>query len=88
MAIGGSPLPWADRELFAELMLSWEMRTYQTMVETYTEFGYQLIELPRAEVETRIELVTELITTELATGDTCAAPGRSGIEKRSTTGRT
>ena len=26
--IGGSALPWADRALFAELMLSWEMRNY------------------------------------------------------------
>ena len=28
-AIGGSALPWRDRALFAELMLSWEMRSYQ-----------------------------------------------------------
>lgn len=28
-AIGGAALPWADRALFAELMLSWEMRSYQ-----------------------------------------------------------
>lgn len=27
-AIGGSALPWEDRALFAELMLSWEMRSY------------------------------------------------------------
>lgn len=26
--IGGKALPWADRSLFAELMLSWEMRSY------------------------------------------------------------
>ena len=26
--IGGQALPWADRALFAELMLSWEMRSY------------------------------------------------------------
>lgn len=26
--IGGDALPWADRSLFAELMLSWEMRSY------------------------------------------------------------
>lgn len=26
--IGGKALPWADRALFAELMLSWEMRSY------------------------------------------------------------
>ena len=28
-AIGGSALPWADRSAFAELMLSWELRTYR-----------------------------------------------------------
>lgn len=27
--IGGPALPWADRVLFAELMLSWEMRNYR-----------------------------------------------------------
>jgi len=26
--IGGPALPWGDRQLFAELMLSWEMRNY------------------------------------------------------------
>ncbi|PZT71717.1 MULTISPECIES: AAA family ATPase [unclassified Streptomyces] len=29
MAIGGPALPWADRALFAELMLSWELRSYR-----------------------------------------------------------
>jgi predicted ATPase len=29
VAIGGSALPWADRTTFAELMLSWELRSYQ-----------------------------------------------------------
>ncbi|RWM11686.1 MAG: ATPase [Mesorhizobium sp.] len=28
MAIGGPALPWQDRALFAELMLSWEMRSW------------------------------------------------------------
>ncbi|MFF5337754.1 AAA family ATPase [Streptomyces sp. NPDC013181] len=28
-AIGGSALPWADRALFAELMLCWELRSYR-----------------------------------------------------------
>ncbi len=27
-AIGGAALPWADRALFAELMLAWEMRSH------------------------------------------------------------
>lgn len=29
VAIGGEALPWADRQAFAELMLSWEMRSYR-----------------------------------------------------------
>jgi predicted ATPase len=29
VAIGGHALPWHDRPLFAELMLSWEMRSYR-----------------------------------------------------------
>ncbi len=28
-AIGGSALPWADRLLFAELMLAWELRSHE-----------------------------------------------------------
>ncbi|MFF0739732.1 AAA family ATPase [Streptomyces sp. NPDC004111] len=28
-AIGGPGLPWADRALFAELMLGWELRSYE-----------------------------------------------------------
>lgn len=31
--IGGQALPWADRALFAELMLSWEMRSYRLAQE-------------------------------------------------------
>jgi len=29
VAIGGTALPWSDRLAFAELMLSWEMRSYR-----------------------------------------------------------
>jgi predicted ATPase len=29
VAIGGSALPWGDRSAFAELMLSWELRSYR-----------------------------------------------------------
>jgi predicted ATPase len=29
LAVGGKALPWADRRAFAELMLSWEMRSYR-----------------------------------------------------------
>jgi predicted ATPase len=33
MLIGGHGLPWGDRSLFAELMLSWEMRSYRMAQE-------------------------------------------------------
>jgi len=29
VAIGGGALPWADRSMFAELMLAWELRSYR-----------------------------------------------------------
>jgi predicted ATPase len=32
VAIGGDALPWSDRRAFAELMLSWEMRSYRAAV--------------------------------------------------------
>ncbi|MFC7343261.1 AAA family ATPase [Saccharopolyspora griseoalba] len=134
-AIGGSALPWADPALFAELMLSWEMRsyrwaqqqtgvvlfdrgvpdvvgylrlsglpvpdhvfaaaesfryrrqvliappwpeifsqdserkqdfaeakrTYDAMAEVYSELGYEIVDLPRADVATRIEFLVDRI---------------------------
>lgn len=33
VAIGGRALPWADRMAFAELMLSWEMRSYRSALD-------------------------------------------------------
>ncbi|SFO26989.1 Predicted ATPase [Mesorhizobium sp. NFR06] len=33
MAIGGPALPWQDRALFAELMLSWELRSWHAARE-------------------------------------------------------
>ena len=131
LAIGGPALPWHDRALFAELMLSWELRshqsaldqkgpvffdrgvpdtlgylrlsglpvpqhasaaadrfrynsrvfvappwpdifaqdeerkqtldeaerTYQALVGVYTELGYELVRLPLAPVETRLQFV-------------------------------
>ena len=32
VAIGGNALPWSDRRAFAELMLSWEMRSYRMAI--------------------------------------------------------
>lgn len=142
-AIGGSALPWGDRALFAELMLSWDMRsfrwaqqqagtvlfdraipdvvgylrlaglpvpahvyaaaetfryhqrvflappwpdifeqdaersqdfaeaerTHDAMVGIYTELGYEIVTLPRADVATRIAFVTERITHQGAADD-------------------
>jgi predicted ATPase len=133
MAIGGPALPWRDPVAFAELMLSWEMRsyhmaqeqagpvffdrgvpdvvgylrllglpvpkhmekaaeafrynrrvfialpwpeifeqdserkqsldeamrTYEAMVQTYSGYGYELVELPRTTVEERVRFVIE-----------------------------
>jgi predicted ATPase len=135
VAIGGEALPWSDRRAFAELMLSWEIRsyraalrrsghvifdrgvpdvagylrssglpvpshgeraaqmfryhrrvfvtppwpqiftpdterkqtfeqaeaTYETMIETYSAFGYELIPLPLHSVEERVRLVLAVI---------------------------
>ncbi|WOF44960.1 AAA family ATPase [Sphingopyxis indica] len=33
IAIGGPALPWRDRALFAELMLSWDMRSYHAALQ-------------------------------------------------------
>src|ERR1700722_2938769 len=33
VAIGGNALPWSDRQAFAELMLSWEMRSYRAALK-------------------------------------------------------
>lgn len=133
VAIGGDALPWGNSEAFAELMLSWELRswheaaevagpalfdrgvpdvigyrrvaglsvpdhvwraaeqfryaptvfvappweaiftgdaerkqsfaealaTWETMVATYTELGYTLVELPRASIVKRVAFVRE-----------------------------
>jgi predicted ATPase len=34
VTIGGRALPWSDRVVFAELMLSWEMRSYRIAEQT------------------------------------------------------
>ena len=36
-------------------------RTYRAMCETYPDFGYELVELPRAPVEARVRFVLETI---------------------------
>lgn len=34
VSIGGRALPWDDQQLFSELMLSWEMRSYEMAQQT------------------------------------------------------
>jgi predicted ATPase len=41
------------------------MRTYEKMVETYTDLGYDLMELPRTTVEQRALFVTAAIGSAL-----------------------
>lgn len=36
LSIGGTALPWADRNLFAELMLSWDIRSYNEALQLNT----------------------------------------------------
>lgn len=36
LSIGGTALPWADRSLFAELMLSWDIRSYNEALQLNT----------------------------------------------------
>jgi predicted ATPase len=33
IAIGGNALPWGDRQAFAELMLSWDMRSHRSALQ-------------------------------------------------------
>ena len=56
--------PW--QEIYGkdeERRQSWDVavRTYEQMVETYTDLGYELMELPRATVEQRARFVTAAI---------------------------
>jgi predicted ATPase len=138
LSIGGNALPWGDRLQFAEMMLAWEIlsyeealrgagpiffdrgvpdvlgylrligeaipkhmsqaawqyrynrlvfiappwreifcqdkerkqdfveavRTYEAMMATYSEFGYELVEIPKNPVEARVKFVTENIGDE------------------------
>ncbi|MBN3790147.1 AAA family ATPase [Burkholderia sp. Ac-20353] len=56
--------PWSDiytqdterRQDFAEAV-----RTYDAMVECYSSYGYQLIELPRASVKARVRFVLDAL---------------------------
>jgi len=159
MAIGGAALPWSDRELFAELMLNWEIRsyrealkhrgpvifdrgvpdvagylrmcklpipshiqkacqtfhynrrvliappwerifvqdserkqsfeeaqaTYQALIHTYSELGYELIDLPLAPVEERVQFVCDTMltatVTKLRVVALCYDGDRSGATK-------
>jgi predicted ATPase len=40
------------------------VRTYQAMVATYLEFGYELVEIPKASVEERVRFVVHRIEIE------------------------
>jgi len=56
--------PW--REIYAqdrERKQDFEeaVRTYEALVTTYTERGYELIQIPRASVETRMQFVLDSI---------------------------
>ena len=56
--------PW--QEIYGkdeERRQSWDVavRTYEKMVETYTDLSYELLELPRASVEQRARFVTAAI---------------------------
>lgn len=138
--IGGTAVPWADRAMFSELMLGWELRSWHeasaletpvlmdrgvvdvvgyltlcglpvpahveaaaqayrynrkiffapyweaifgqdaerkqdrkeaeatgwVMAETYTRFGYQLVELPKASIEERVAFVVDYLNIETA----------------------
>jgi predicted ATPase len=35
------------------------VRTYQSMVEAYTEYGYELVEIPRVSVKERVEFILD-----------------------------
>jgi predicted ATPase len=40
------------------------VRTYEAMMATYSEFGYELVEIPKNPVEERVKFVTENIGDE------------------------
>jgi predicted ATPase len=57
--------PW--REIFTEDRerkqdFNEAVRTYQSMVETYTEFGYELVEVPRAPPEERLSFILQHVS--------------------------
>ena len=37
------------------------VRTHGALASTYAEFGYQLVELPRASVESRVQFVRQML---------------------------
>ncbi|RNL84871.1 AAA family ATPase [Halostreptopolyspora alba] len=56
--------PWQEiyeRDSEREQTFAEARRTYESMVESYTEYGYELIELPRAPVEERFRFVRETL---------------------------
>ena len=153
VAVGGHSLPWANQIAFAELMLSWEMRsyhlaqcvsgpvffdrgvpdvvgylrlidrpvrahvdkaaqmfrynrrvfvgplwrdifgqdrerkqdfaeavhTYEVMITTYSDYGYQLIEIPRAAVKERVDFVLTSLGRKCRIGEFPLQLGRDDI---------
>jgi len=60
--------PW--KEIYGrdeERRQSWEVavRTYEVMADTYAEFGYDLVQLPRTTVEQRVDFVISAIASTL-----------------------
>lgn len=59
--------PWKDiYDRDEERRQSWDVavRTWEIMAETYEAFDYQLLELPRASVEDRLEFMLTLIPSD------------------------
>ena len=59
--------PWAEiYENDAERKQTWEeaVATYEHIVETYTEYGYDLVELPKVSVQDRVQFVVATLGLE------------------------
>jgi predicted ATPase len=60
--------PWPEifeRDSERKQTLDEAVRTYEAMVQTYTDFGYGLTEIPQASVDERVRFVIESAATAL-----------------------